>query len=132
MITIAQVLRLNALSCIAFGLIFLLMPTTITHFLSQSEPMPMMFLLILGAGLIINGLHLIITSLKTSPKRNLILYFSVGDFLWVVFTLTLILTQTWITTTEGIMAALIISVLVGGFGILQLRKINGNQSTGAR
>ncbi|NBD32355.1 MAG: hypothetical protein GVY17_05140 [Cyanobacteria bacterium] len=116
------VLRSNAASCLVFGLVFLLIPESVAKFLSPNHPVPLLILMSVGIGLIINGLHLIWTSRQVRPSQTLILYFSVGDLLWVVGTAVLILNNIWITSMKGIIAAIAVSIGVGTFGILQMLK----------
>lgn len=123
MVTLKTVLRTNALSCIGFGLVFLCVPSAVAGFLSTENLVPKVMLIILGVVLIINGLHLAWASSKPMPSKSLILYFSIGDFLWVISTLLLILFGLWITTFSGIIATLLVSALVGALGVLQI--ING-------
>lgn len=112
------ILRLNALSCLSFGILFVILPGAVAQFLSTS-PAPSWLISIIGFALIINGLHLIWVSIKTSTSKYAILQFSLGDFLWVIGTLALILANRWITTSEGILVSLIIALVVGIFGWYQ-------------
>lgn len=77
---------------------------------------------IIGTGLAINGLHLIWASRQATLSKNLLLYFSCSDFLWVLGTAMLILKGIWITSLQGIIVAIAVSIGVGTFGILQLLK----------
>jgi len=115
-------MRANAVSCVTFGLIFLVIPADVIMFLSTDIQVPKTVLLILGAGLIVNGLHLIWASLKPTPSKLLVLYFSVGDYIWVLASISLLLLGIWITTTVGVITTLIVSVMIGIFGILQMLK----------
>lgn len=122
MITLNHVMKANAVSCIAFGLIFLIIPSDVNMFLSTDMSAPKTILLILGAGLIVNGLHLIWASLKPRPSKLLVLYFSIGDYIWVLASISLLLLGVWITTTAGVITTLIVSTMVGVFGTLQIIK----------
>lgn len=122
MVTLKDVLRTNAASCIVFGLIFLFIPSTVAGFLSTEGLAPNTAILILGIGLIFNGLHLAWASLKPMPPKSLIIYFSVGDFLWVIATVLLIIFGIWVTTPLGIIISLFISAMVGLLGVLQVIK----------
>lgn len=121
MVALPTILRLNAASCIAFGLLFIVMPGAVVRFLSES-PAPSWVFLIIGIGLILNGAALMWTSFKPMPSRSEILFFSAGDFAWVVATVGLIIAQLWVTTVPGTAAALVIAVIVGGFGALQMKQ----------
>ncbi len=122
MITLNYVMKANAISCIVFGLIFLMMPSKVIMFLSADIQAPKAILLILGIGLIVNGLHLIWASQKPMPSKALVLYFSIGDFIWVLGSISLVLLGIWINTTAGVITTLVVSAMVGFFGILQMLK----------
>ena len=122
MITLNNVMKANAASCIVFGLIFLLAPTTVSTFLSDEAPAPAIVLLVLGGALSINGLHLFWASLKSEPSTPLVLYFSIGDFIWVFASISLWLLGTWITSIQGVTASLLVAAMVAAFGILQIIK----------
>ncbi len=122
MITLNHVMRANAVSCIVFGSIFLMRPSDINMFLSTDMQAPKRVLLLLGTGLIVNGLHLIWASLKPMPSKLLVLYFSIGDYIWVLASIILLLFGIWINTTAGVVTTLIVAAMVGIFGILQMLK----------
>lgn len=122
MITLKHALLLNSVSCIGFGLLFIWAPSSVSVFLSTSNAAPNWLLVGLGLGLILNGGHLIWSSLNPSPSKTIIRYFSTGDFLWVITTLLLISLNIWITTPHGIVTALIVAALVGILGVLQIVK----------
>jgi len=98
MVTLANVMRANAISCLLFGLIFLIMPLDVANFLDLHNPAPKLVMLMLGAILIINGLDLIRVSRHSPPSKA------------------------QITTTEGIIATLAIAIIVALFGVMQLLK----------
>jgi hypothetical protein len=122
MITLKNVLRANAASCIIFGLIFLLVPLKIALFLSPDAPAPEFLLFLLGAVLVINGLHLLWASTQTSPNKLLVWYFSFGDLLWAICTIILLIGDIWITTVFGIIAAIVVGLMVSVLGVLQALK----------
>lgn len=119
MFNLKTILRLNAASCIGFGALFTALPGTVALFLSQA-PAPTWLFIILGIGLIVNGLHLLWTSTKPLPSKNEVLYFSGGDFSWVLATIALVVCGLWISTTAGIVAALVTAAMVGSLGASQM------------
>lgn len=121
MTRLKTILGANALSCLAFGGVFIAAPASVAAFLG-TPPAPAWLIAGLGAGLILNGLHLAYAATRTAPSRAAVAYFSAGDFLWVVATLVLVATGTWITAPRGIAAALAVAVVVAALGILQLRR----------
>ena len=122
MCNLNAIMRANALSCILFGLIFASQPLVVSSFLSDSQPAPEWLVLLLGAVLIFNGLHLLWVAKKSSPAALWVLYFSVGDFLWVLGVALIILSGIWITTPVGLLAAIVVSIMVGTFGVMQFIK----------
>jgi CHASE2 domain-containing sensor protein len=122
MITLKNVLRANAASCIIFGLMFLWAPFEITLFLSTDAPAPELVLFLLGAVLVINGLHLLWASAQTSQNKLLVWYFSFGDLLWAVGSAILLIGSIWITTIPGIIATILVSTVVATLGVLQALK----------
>lgn len=132
MITLNYVMRVNAVSCIAFGLIFLLIPQDVVAFLTadiqRASADAAKAFTMLGIGLILNGLFLAAVSLKPLPSKSLVLYFSITDFLWVLASIAILVFSQWITTESGQVVTLAIAVMVGVLGYLQLikRKALGN------
>lgn len=121
MFKLKTVLRMNAISCVAFGAIFTFFPSQVAAFLAPGNPAPEAVLLFLGVVLLINGAHLIWASTLVKPSRWAIFYFSIGDFAWVVGTFVLVVSGIWITSTDAIFAATVVAVLVGYFGFSQIK-----------
>ena len=128
MLSLKNVMRANATSCLAFGALFVLQPNLVANFLSVTSPAPKSYILILCILLILNGLHLLWASRVPLPQKKLILYFSTSDYIWVIGSVGLIITEVWITTTAGVLLASGVAVMVGLFGILQMtsRKAMGH------
>jgi hypothetical protein len=115
-------MKANAISCIGFGIIFYFFPVEVRNFLSIDKQAPSIVFTFLGIGLFINGLHLIWASFKLIPSKVLVLYFSIGDYIWVLSTSYLLLVGKWITTPMGIVVTLLVSGMVGTLGLLQMIK----------
>jgi len=120
--TLKSALRANAASCIVFSLIFLLKPTEVAMFLGGDTPAPETLLQALGAVLMANGLHLVWASRMPRPSKHLVLYFSSGDFIWAIASISLVLLGVWVTTAAGIVVSMLVSVMVVVFGLLQMVK----------
>lgn len=120
MVTLKRVLRANAASCIIFALIFLLKPTEVATFLSGDAPAQAVLLQILGVILMLNGVHLLWASVQELPGKLLVLYFSIGDFVWVFASISLVVSKLWITNVPGITATMVVATLVGTLGVLQM------------
>jgi hypothetical protein len=110
-------MRLNAASCVAFGLLFIAAPNTVTAFLGH---VPAAIIIALGIGLLGNGAHLIIASGRAETRNSEVIWFSLGDFGWWLTTLSLIASNFWITTSWGIVMAIIVATFVAGLGVAQL------------
>lgn len=120
MLTLKNVMRANAASCLIFGVVFTALASSVADFLGGSSPPPTLLIFALGIVLIINGIHLLWASNKTLPAKILVLYFSFGDFIWVIASLALIVFELWIVTSHGIIAALFVAAIVGFFGAAQM------------
>lgn len=120
------VMRLNASSCISFGLLFIGLPHVVTTFLGQ---VPQATITALGIGLLVNGAHLVVASRRTNIRQAEVIWFSLGDFSWWLATLGLIVANFWITTPLGITVAVIVAIGVACLGVAQLW-ILGLQSHG--
>ena len=120
-----MVLRLNALSCLVFGVIFLIWPGSVASFLGTAPPL---LFTVLGIGLTLNGAHLILASSRKELKSWEVRYFAAGDFLWAVASLVLIAMGWVVTTPAGIAAALVVGAGVAGLGAIQLRFLRATQA----
>ncbi|RBP48809.1 hypothetical protein [Arenicella xantha] len=128
MLSLKNVMRANATSCLAFGALFALQPSLVANFLGGASPAPESYILILGILLILNGLHLLWASRVPLAQKELILYFSTGDYIWVIGSVGLMISGVWITTAGGMLVASAVALMVGLFGILQMttRKAMGH------
>ena len=109
-------LRLNATSCLVFGVLFLFASRMTAGFLGSA---PVWLVAALGALLLVNGVHLILASRRASPRRIEIFYFVTGDMAWVIATLALIISGTFVTTVQGVAVAAVVAMCVGTLGTLQ-------------
>ncbi|MCM2679153.1 hypothetical protein [Echinimonas agarilytica] len=123
MLSLPQVMYLNATSCIVFGVLFLIAPLKVGLFLSQHSTLPTLVVMTVGGILVINGFHLIWGARQSKPKEWLVWYFSLGDFLWVLASLVMVILGIGITSSMGILATVLVAVMVGSFGILQLAQL---------
>lgn len=114
------VLRLNAVSCIGFGVTFMLIPDKIPEFLGTlSDASPWIFWI--GVLLLVNGIHLVLASLRRVLKPLEVLYFVVGDFLWVMGSFAVLGFTPWISSSPGQVATVAVALMVGILGYLQWR-----------
>ena len=126
------ILKLNALNCLLFGALFVFIPETIIVFLADvtlndSGHMPKLVLVGLGVVLNVYGMLLIWLSNRETVPLGLVLFVAIGDFLWVIATLILLLMQLWITSSNGMAAAGLVAMFVGWFGLQQLQHYKNNK-----
>jgi hypothetical protein len=112
------VLRLNALSCIFFGVLFLGLGGPVAAFLGEA---PVWLVRGLGALLVGNAALMLASSARQTPAETEIRLFALGDLSWVAATLILVGAGLYVTSLGGIVAALAVAAMVGVFGILQWR-----------
>jgi hypothetical protein len=117
MTSLRLILRLNAVSCLGFGTLLLLLPGPVAAAIGTP---PIWFLQLLGAGLLVNAAHLLLVARADRPTRAAILWFSTGDLVWWLATVALVASGLWITTPFGQMAALGVGAGVAGLGVAQL------------
>lgn len=110
------VLRANAASCGLFGAIFVFFGPATSAFVGDP---PVMLLQLLGIGLSLNAAALVWTSMRAKPDRFLVLAFALGDLIWVLATLVLLLGGLWISTPGGTAWATCVAAFVGACGALQ-------------
>lgn len=111
-----HVLRANAASCALFGVLFSLAAPAVAH--TIGDP-PTLLLQVLGIGLLVNATLLFRTSTRPTPDRFSVLFFALGDAIWFVATLGLVVTGLWITTPTGLALSIGVAAYVGGCGFLQ-------------
>ena len=111
-----HILRANAASCALFGAIFVLAAPATAYLIGDP---PFLVLQLLGIVLLGNAALLIWASTLEKPKREIVLFFALGDFLWVAGTAVLLVSGLWITTTSGLAWSLSVAALVGALGFLQ-------------
>ena len=119
--SLKQVLRINAASCVVFGLLGILAPSTVAGYLGDP---PGWLVQVTGAVLTLHGFHLILASLRKILKTWEIIYFSLGDLAWWLVTVFLIAANIWITTTSGTVIMLGIAFAVATLGVVQLWMIS--------
>ncbi len=117
------ILRLNALSCLGFGVLFLINAPAVSGFVGSA---PDWMIRGLGVFLVGNGAQLVWASIRSAPAVAEIRYFAVGDFAWVATSIALISAGLFITTSTGIVVSLAVAAMVGVFGALQWRLAGRN------
>ncbi|NBC96888.1 MAG: hypothetical protein GVY27_11100 [Deinococcus-Thermus bacterium] len=113
--TLTTILRVNAVSCLGFGGLFLAVPGRVSAFLGAT---PVWLIVALGLGLLANAAHLQWAA-RRQPRDWEVRYFSLGDAAWVALTLAVLAAGAWVTSPAGQSAAAAVAVGVGALGALQ-------------
>ena len=116
--TLPTILRLNAASCLLFGLLFAFAPEWTSTLIGNSAPL---VLRVVGLGLILNGVHLLFAARRAKMLCPELLYFVLGDFAWVIGTVVLLILGVGVTTAVGVAAAILVGMMVGSLGFMQFR-----------
>ncbi len=110
-------LRINVVTCVVFGVLFLLFAPGVGSYLGAFPPM---LLKILGAALLFHSAHLLLGSVRAEISMGEVYYFSAGDILWFLGSLLLLVSMGLVTTPHGAIATIVVAVLVAGIGLAQL------------
>ncbi|MEM9420930.1 MAG: hypothetical protein AAF986_00240 [Pseudomonadota bacterium] len=110
------VLVANATSCAVFGLMFLVKAPSVSAFLGS---VPTWLLYPIGAGLLVNAVLLLLEAKQIIPDPRNVRGFAIGDGIWVLVSIALVATGTWITTQSGTIWTLGVASFVGACGFLQ-------------
>ncbi len=125
MTSLNHIIRMNAASCLGFGALFLFASGPVSAFLGTIPPQVLMAI---GIGLVVNGMHLGLTSLRTVPRSAEIIWFSAGDLLWWTSSLALVASGFWITTPSGVVSVLVVAMAVAALGVAQLAMLGLSRS----
>ncbi len=120
MVTLPNVLRMNASTCLGFGALFSAVPDSVAYFLSSTSPAPSLVVFILGLGLISQSIHLFWASFQTHISKGLIVYFSVGDFAWALASLAIMLMGLWVNSALGMLCTSLVALMVSILGVMQI------------
>ena len=110
-------LQLNAFTCAAFGALFLFFAPIVSGYLGAFPESP---LRVIGGLLLFHGAHLLGGSLRARPLPLEVAYFSMGDLLWFLGSLLLLVGTDFITRSHGVIATIAVATLVAGIGLAQL------------
>lgn len=110
-------LRLNALTCIASGVLLALLPIQVAAFLGSPPPL---LLQLIGTGLVLHSGHLALVSLRRSISAWEVYYFSAGDIAWFLASLTMLAFLPVVSTPAGVGLVLTIAIAVMSIGLGQL------------
>lgn len=119
MLALNILLGLNALSCLIFGTLF----TTKTKNVAQalgSDPLLPPLVFVSGVVLLIFSAHLITAILRKNKIKGEVYYFSLGDSLWVMGSIALLMGTKIISETTGVYYTIAVALMVAIFAVGQL------------
>ncbi len=119
--TINDVLKINALTSLLFGALFIFIPELTQSFLSDTEAMPKLALLSAGITMNTYGLLLLWLASKNPVPQTPLLWVVMVDLIWVLITIVVIQLDLWITTINGITAAGVVAIVIGWLGWTQFK-----------
>lgn len=125
MTRLSYILRLNAASCLGFGIVFMIAPGATATLLGTAPPGVVFWLGVLLQG---NGAHLALASLRSQAVDLEILWFTLGDMAWWLASLLLIVAGVWITTPLGMVLTVSVATFVAALGVAQLFALGHQQS----
>ena len=106
----------NCLSCAVFGFLFAFYSDGAAAFIGDP---PSVLVFIVGLVLLGNAVLLWLTAIRWMDQKLLIAFFVIGDVSWVILTLSLILSGTWISGSQAVISALLVAGIVGSLGFGQ-------------
>lgn len=123
--SLSFILRLNATSCLGFGITFMIAPEATAILLGTAPPG-----VIFGLGVLLlgNGVHLVLASLRPEAVEAEVLWFTLGDMAWWLASLALIAAGVWISTPLGVGLALTVACFVAVLGVAQLFALGRRRS----
>lgn len=111
------VLRLNAASCLGFGLAAAFWPEATAAMLGT---VPAWLVRVAGLGLVANGGHLLLASARRNIMPGEVLWFTLGDLSWWLASLGLIAAGIGVNAPQGVLVFSLIAVGVALLGMTQV------------
>ena len=111
-------LRINSASCLILGLAMLLKTDAVNLLIGTEKTMLMHSI---GIILMVNGILLLVASLRQEIKPHEVLFFVMGDYGWTVLTVALITADAVIVDPLGIRVTFVIAMYTAAMGALQFR-----------
>ena len=113
-----MLLRINSASCLILGLAMLLKTDAVNLLIGTEKTMLMHSI---GIILMVNGILLLVASLRQEIKPHEVLFFVMGDYGWTVLTVALITADAVIVDPLGIRVTFVIAMYTAAMGALQFR-----------
>lgn len=126
MTTLRFLLRLNAASCLSFGVLFVGRSERTAAFLGS---MPPQLLFGIGLGLLANGSHLLLAAGRQSLREGEVMWFSIGDLAWWSAAAVILGADVWVDTTRGAVATALVSAVVAALGLAQLFQLGRQRAS---
>ena len=111
-------LRINSASCLILGLVMLLKTDSVNLLIGTDKTMLMHSI---GIILVVNGVLLLVASLRQQIKPHEILFFVMGGYGWTVLTVALISADAVIIDPLGIRVTFVIAMYTAAIAALQFR-----------
>lgn len=110
------ILRINAASCLLFGLVFVLAGGPVARFLGEAPPL---IVILIGYVLLANGVHLLIAAGRTDLRISEVLYFSAGDGIWFIGSAVAVAGNFLVTNPPAQLLAILVACSVLAMGMAQ-------------
>jgi hypothetical protein len=111
-------LRINCASCLIFGLVMLLKTDSVNLLIGTEKTMLMHSI---GIIFVVNGMLLLIASLRNEIKPHEVMFFVIGAYGWTIITVALISADVVIIDPLGIRVTFVIAMYTAAMGALQFR-----------
>ena len=111
-------LRLNSALWLILGLLLLLKTQSVNLLLGTEKTMLMHSI---GIILVVNGMIILIASLRQQIKPHEIMFVVIGDYGWTLLTLVLISAGAVIIDPSGIRVTFVVALVSAAMGALQFR-----------
>jgi hypothetical protein len=111
-------LRINSASCLILGLVMLLKTDAVNLLIGTEKTMLMHSI---GIIFVVNGMLLLIASLRNEIKTHEVMFFVIGSYGWTIITVALISADAVIIDPLGIRVAFVIAMYTAALGALQFR-----------
>lgn len=122
-----NLLKFNGLIFLFLGALFIFIPNQLISFLSLSDQAPELIVVIMGMTLNFLGLMVLWQANKSEPNKRFVQIISISDIVWAFFSLGMVFTNTWVTTTHGTTTVGLTAISVGWIGWLLLQNHTDKQ-----
>ena len=111
-------LRINSSSCLILGLVMLLKTDVVNLWIGTEKTM---LIHSIGIILVVNGMILLVTSLRQQIKPHEVMFFVIVDYGWSLLIIVFISLGAVIVDPVGIRVTFVIAMYTAAMGALQFR-----------